>query len=150
MYYLCFHENMFMYSAARVLCLNCAIPCILGARPSKIEGLEPRLQLRVRGGDIVFICIAYIPPRQSLRTSLPHPCQSVAELKDSQPNLEGEILAAYLVGNGFAPSFFHNLGREGGAEMTSLVCKAVHFGPEEPSYTPSMLTVHVTGPVHLY
>ena len=70
-------------------------------------------QLRVRSRDIVFICIAYIPPGQSLPPSLPHPCQSVARLKDSQPNLAGEIVAAYLVGNGFTPSFFHKLGRGG-------------------------------------
>ena len=104
-------------------------------------------QLRVRSREIVFICIAYIPPRQSLPPSLPHPCQSVAELKDSQPNLAGEIVAAYLVGNGLTPSFWVG---EGGAEITCLVCPAVDLGSEEPSYTPSMLTVHVTGPVHLY
>ena len=34
--------------------------------------------------------------------------------------------------------------------MTSLVCKAVHPGPEELSYIPIMLTAHVIGPVHLY
>ena len=73
----------------------------------------------------------------SLPPSLPHPCQSVAELKDSQLNLAGEIVAAYLVGNGLTPSFFHNLGRGG-------------WGRNEPSYIPCMLTVHVTGPVHLY
>ena len=44
--------------------------------------------------DIVFICIAYIPPRQP-----------VAELKESQPNLAGEIVAAYLGGNGLTPQF---------------------------------------------
>ena len=57
-------------------------------------------QLLVRSREIVFICIAYIPPRQSPPPSLPHPCQSVAGLKDSQLNLSGEIVAAYLVGNG--------------------------------------------------
>ena len=75
--------------------------------------LRAQPQLRVRSREIVFICIAYIPPRQSLRTSLPHPCRSVAELKDSHPNLAGETVGAYLVGNGLTPSFFNNLGQGG-------------------------------------
>ena len=70
-------------------------------------------QLRVRSRDIVFICIPYIPPQQSLPPSLPHPCQSVAGLKDSQLNVAGEIVAAYLVGNRLTPSFVHKLGSGG-------------------------------------
>ena len=53
--------------------------------------------LRARSHEIVFICMPYIPSRQSLPPSLPHPYQSVAVLKDSQPNLAGERVGAYLL-----------------------------------------------------